>query len=41
MRNLDRLEELIVVFNRNVINLYFTANKLLCIRVTVIKYSFF
>ena len=27
-RSPDRAEELIVVFNRNVINLYFTANSL-------------
>jgi len=27
MRSPDRVDELIVVFNHNVINLYFTANK--------------
>jgi len=27
LRSPDRAEELIVVFNHNVINLYFTANK--------------
>ena len=27
MRTPDRADELIVVFNHNVINLYFTANK--------------
>jgi len=42
VRSPDRAEELIVVFNDNVMNLFFTANKsTVCIRATMIKYTSF